>query len=124
MPDRMERRYDNDGELHDEHEDRPDLIKQRARVILLDRIWRTFLAGMLIVLLAFVGYDIVVGHATREQIADCTIPGGDCYQDGQKRTGEVLIDIGEIIRLTVACADRQGPQTEEQIKACVLDGLE
>ncbi len=116
MPDRM---------AHpDEHYDRPDLVKKRTRVIIMDRLWRTFLSVVMLITIGILIYDVTVAAATREKIADCTTPNGECYQRGEERTGEVLIDVGEIVRLTMACADKAGVQTEEEIQRCVEKGLE
>ncbi len=115
MPDRMSR--------HDEHDDRPELIKKRGRVILFDRLWRAFLTLLLLGIGTIMIYDVIIGHQTRSEILDCTVPGGECYQEGQKRTQDVLDDIGEIIRLTVSCADEVGTQSEAEIRECVLNRL-
>jgi hypothetical protein len=74
--------------------------------------------------------DILVGHSTRDDIADCTIPGGECYQRSQEQTGEA---IGQLIneeiltrtyaRLAASCADKAGVQTEDDIEKCILRDL-
>lgn len=52
-------------------------------------------------------------------IQDCTQTTGQCFKDGQKRTAGVL----QLVRMqqvaAVACADRPGTQTAEEIDACV-----
>lgn len=56
-------------------------------------------------------------------IEDCVNPEGQCFKDGEERTGEVISQVSEITAMTIACADEVGTQTYKVIRACVLDRL-
>jgi hypothetical protein len=76
----------------------------------------------------------VQGKQTRDRIADCTTPGGECYQEGQKRTGEAIQILYEqgiarekitrtVVRLAAACADKPGSQTAQEILLCIEERM-
>lgn len=52
-------------------------------------------------------------------ILDCTQPSGTCFQNGERRTGQAvsLIKLAQVA--AVACADRPGQQSLDEINACV-----
>lgn len=69
-------------------------------------------------------------RATLNLIRSCTTPAGQCYEDGNKRTGEAIAAIVEsqtslhretrrYAATAAACADRPGPQTTRQIARCI-----
>lgn len=64
-----------------------------------------------------------VGKATRDRLLDCTDPNGQCYQDGQKRSGAAIKQINDaqkqVVTIAAYCAKQPGNQTLEQIEDCV-----
>lgn len=62
-------------------------------------------------------------NATEDTLAlirDCTQPGGDCFERGQKRTADAVANINLAAVYAAACADRDGVQGEDEIYACVV----
>lgn len=125
-------------EPKDEFTHRPDLVRQRARVIMLERLWRTFIVVVLVGTLVIVILTTVQGAQTRERIADCTTPGGQCYEEGTTRTGEAVKGIIEqtlengqdlhsltrhIVVLAAWCADRPGSQDLDHIRQCINEQM-
>lgn len=117
----------------------PNLIKKRARVILVQRILIGVVALYMLGTSAVATIAALVSLQARNAILDCVEPTGQCYQEGQKRTGEAVQSIvegtligteeisattREVIHLTAFCADQPGAQTLTQIEACVVEGLE
>lgn len=70
---------------------------------------------------------IGVAEQTNEQILDCTEPGGECYQQQQTRTGDLLGlpegPINTVVVTAIACADGAGVQSDVEIIRCVEDTL-
>jgi hypothetical protein len=62
-------------------------------------------------------------RATSARIVDCTSPGRDCFERGQKQTAEAVASINRVAVLAAACADKPRRQTVEQIQACVIAEL-
>ena len=58
-----------------------------------------------------------------ERLIDCTTPEGQCYQDGQTRTGEAVNTINEVTILAASCVKIPGVDTEIEIRACIEQGL-
>jgi hypothetical protein len=56
---------------------------------------------------------------TNELIASCVTPDGKCAQDGAKRTGEAVANIGRLSIYAAACADTPGVQGAPAIERCV-----
>lgn len=54
-----------------------------------------------------------------ETIEDCVNPSGKCFQDGAKRTSAAVESIGDIVAITIVCADASGTQDYTTIKKCV-----
>lgn len=65
--------------------------------------------------------------ATTALIKSCVDPDGQCFQEAAQRQADIIGDppapINNVIILAAACADRDGVDTEAQIRACVLEGL-
>lgn len=57
---------------------------------------------------------------TLDLIRDCTEPGGECFDRGQKRTADVVADLNKAAVYAAACADKRGVQGEDEIYACVV----
>lgn len=56
-------------------------------------------------------------------IQDCTTPGKDCFERGQKSTAKAVATINKVAVYAAACADRPRQQSVEQISACVFARL-
>lgn len=60
-------------------------------------------------------------QTTSEQIRDCTQPGGHCYEDGRKRTGDA---VAGIVRGQVAVAEcTKTTGSDAALETCVRDKL-
>lgn len=57
-------------------------------------------------------------------LLDCTTPEGQCYRDGQARTGEAIGTINEVTILAAACVKIPTNNTEAEIRACIEAGLD
>lgn len=113
-----------------EFEDRPELIAKRARTIIVERVFLTTLAVCVLLALGLLSYNALNSLATRDAILDCTQPTGECYKEGQRRTGEVIRQLIEsnqdtamitrqIVVLAAACADDPGNNSADEIERCV-----
>jgi hypothetical protein len=66
-------------------------------------------------------------RTTNERMADCTTPGGGCYREGQRRTGEA---VGDILKASIYMAEcsrlrpgESGPAFDAFLERCVADRL-
>ncbi len=118
----------------DEFYGRPELMRKRARSILITRIVATLVALYMLGTLTVVGYNALASIQTRGVLLDCTQPTGKCFGEGQKRTGSLvqqLIDASangdvltrHIVILAAACAKQEGVNTADQVEECVTDKL-
>lgn len=59
---------------------------------------------------------------TNKRVADCTTPGGHCYEDGRARTGAAIGDIVRAEVLVAECSrlypDEAGPTFDAKLQAC------
>lgn len=124
----------NERETGEEFADRPELVRKRAINIALRRlsVFAGIVAFMTLLILDVLATN--AGNQARQRIADCTTPGGVCFEEAQKRTAEavrVLVEQGRqreqdtqlIVRLAAACADQPGSQSAEQIRVCIEERL-
>ena len=61
--------------------------------------------------------------ASLRVIKDCTRPQGQCFERGQRQTGQAVATINEVSIIAAACADDPARQTVEQIRVCVAAEL-
>lgn len=115
-------------------ENRQDVVKARARVYAVETLWRWFWGTMIIVVIGFLFFNAIQGVQTRQEILSCTTPSGECYQEGQERTKNVVRELYEqgidreqitrqIIVLAASCAGDERNRTAEAIERCVNDRL-
>lgn len=106
----------------DEFEGRPDLVKKRARTIILQRVAIGVVAAFMTAAMILLVLNALASIKSRNVLLDCTQPTGECAKDGQERTGKViqnLIDansLGDVatqrvVVLTAICSE------EPEIKA-------
>lgn len=64
---------------------------------------------------------------TNARIADCTTPGGACYESGRQRTSEAIHDIIKVSIYMAQCArlfpNEAGPEYDRKLEACVTSRL-
>lgn len=64
---------------------------------------------------------------TLKRVRECTTPGLPCYDDGQKRTAELVArltnNLTRVSAYAAACADKPGVQGKDEIFACVVAEL-
>lgn len=64
---------------------------------------------------------------TNSRVADCTTPGGSCYQQANTRTGQAIADIIRAEIYMAECArlypGAGGKQYDERLEACVYGRL-
>lgn len=69
-------------------------------------------------------YGVVLVRAAQVRLEDCTTPGRECYDDGARRSGELVGNITDAQQdaavFAAACADRDGVQGQAEIERCVL----
>lgn len=94
--------------------------------------------GLLGLLALFVGLLLVVSwqnnrliekvDKTNSLMADCTTPGGKCYEDGRRRTSAAISDIVWASVYMSQCArlypDESGPLYDRKLEACVTKRLQ
>jgi hypothetical protein len=94
--------------------------------------------GLLVLLVLFVGLLGAVSwqnnrviekvEETNSIMADCTTPGGACYEQSQKRVGSAINDIVWASVYMSQCArlwpDESGPSYDRKLEACVIGRLE
>jgi hypothetical protein len=59
--------------------------------------------------------------ATGDRIRDSTTPGGQCYQEGNSRTGTAIASINQVTIAAVSCANRH--VGDAAIRVCVAEAL-
>jgi hypothetical protein len=57
-------------------------------------------------------------------LIDCTTPGGKCFEQNQRRTGQVVVNLNEVTKIATICADRPGSISLEEMEACIKTELE
>lgn len=66
-------------------------------------------------------------QTTNRFMADCTTPGGRCYQESRARTSEVLADVIRAQIFMAQCArlwpSEAGPDYDRKLSNCVYDRL-
>lgn len=118
----------------DEFEGRPDLVKKRARTIILQRVALAVLAVYVVASLTILVLNALASFQTRDALLDCTQPTGECAREGQEQTAKIiqqLIDANrlnevatrQIVVLAAACADQVGVDDVEEIQNCVDTAL-
>jgi hypothetical protein len=124
------------GEVREnEFEDRPELVKKRARALLALSVWKLFWVSMLFVILSILVFDAVQGVKARRELLDCTTPGGECFQESQQRTGAAVAAIvrqgaedelvtRRILVFALVCVQHEGADTVQKLDRCVADYLE
>lgn len=65
---------------------------------------------------------------TNRRIADCTTAGGQCYEDGQRRTAVIVGDITRASVYVIECTrlrpGESGPAYDAFLEQCVAEKLE
>jgi hypothetical protein len=93
--------------------------------------------GVLALLAIFVALLVAIGwqnnqvvrqtQQTNNRMADCTTPGGVCYEQGQKRTAAAITALTKISIYVSQCSrlfpGESGPQYDAKIERCVADRL-
>lgn len=93
--------------------------------------------AVLALLVAFVVALLAVGWqnnrlsqqvaATNATLADCTAPGGKCYEQGRTRTGEAIAAVLHAEVAAIQCArlwpGESGPELDRKLEACVAERL-
>lgn len=93
--------------------------------------------ALLGLLILFVGLLVAIGwqgneaidqaRETNAAIADCTTPGGKCYEDSRKRAAEFTQDIILVSIYMSQCArlypGEFGPEYDRKLQACVYERL-
>lgn len=119
---------------YDEHNQRPELVQKRARMIAVERFSVVLVALMLTVILLLDIFNTYVETQKRNRLMDCTTPGGQCFAESQRRTAQAIKQIIDenvfeevatrrVVVLAAQCANRAGVQTVDQIESCVEYGL-
>lgn len=111
------------GDIHS-----AEAARRRANTINLGLLG---LLGLFLVALLVIGYqNNQLSHqvaATNATMADCTAPGGTCYEQGKARTGEAIVAVLHAEVAAVECArlwpGESGPALDRKLEACVNERL-
>jgi type II secretory pathway component PulL len=64
---------------------------------------------------------------TNARMADCTTPGGACYEDGRARTRQAISDVVRVSVFVAQCArlypGEAGPEFDAKMEKCVSERL-
>lgn len=105
----------------EEYEENEELIRRRAQLIMLGRLWRAVWIMLMLVIIAILVFDFRQGRLSREEILDCTVPGGRCYQENQRQSQELVRKLIETQTranlIVVQCA--RVTRTEDALTGCV-----
>lgn len=52
-------------------------------------------------------------------IVDCTTPGGGCYERSRAETGKVVLNLNQVTKAAVICADQPGVITASAMESCI-----
>lgn len=113
----------------------PDVEKKRARSIIVTRLFFVLLGLAVVAGFAVLVFNALASIATRDALLDCTQPGGKCYAESEKRTGEAvqgLIDANkldevatrQIVLAAIVCDERVENDTLQKIEDCVKEEME
>lgn len=104
--------------------------KQNQRIMALLIVVAVLTAGLVAISIANRRLGVANASLNRqnarivERIESCTTVGGECYEQSQRRTGDV---IGQIIRAgiyTHLCLRDHPDATDRQVEACVMKNLQ
>lgn len=104
---------------YDEYKDRPELLKQKQRVDLIKATGRWVLIVYIVVSLGIISANAIISLSSRARLFDCTTAEGQCYKDGQARSGEIIILLLHQQAVALACAKQPGVITSDDIENCV-----
>jgi hypothetical protein len=93
--------------------------------------------GLLGLLILFVGLLVAIGwqgnqaiaasRETNRRIADCSTPGGACYEEGRELTAAAINDILLVSIYMAECArlfpGEAGPEYDRKLEACIYQRL-
>lgn len=118
-----------------------DLVKKTARYEFFRRLTIVLALFLLVATLVTTVVCVILIRGTQQtgspilkavlegqdQIKECTTPGYECFDEGQRRQADVIGDppgpINTVIVKAVSCADAPGVQTDVEISKCVLQRL-
>lgn len=58
-----------------------------------------------------------------ENIEDCTTPGRPCYDRTSSLAGDSVEEVNKVVVLAIACSNRPGVWSADQISDCVSENL-
>lgn len=119
---------------HDEFENRPELIRLRARNIFVKRLIIALAVLWVLATTTTTTVNAVFSFSTRSTLLSCTVPGEKCYDEAQRNTGKVvqqIIDSNQLDEVATQniviaasyCANTLDNNTEAQIRQCVEDRI-
>jgi hypothetical protein len=77
----------------------------------------------MVVSVSFQTFNAIQGSKARGELLDCTQPTGDCFKDGQRRTGTAVNGIVSGTRATIIatewCNNRQTFKSINELEDCV-----
>lgn len=99
----------------------------------LGAIFLVFIAGVLTILIVVLKDQdsIKAGQAASENarqiILDCVTPDGQCFKDGQDRTGDLVLNLNKVTLLSAVCAQRFRDESLNraivETSKCIQDNL-
>jgi len=112
----------------DEFTGRPELVKKRARSIMLQRLVVALVAVYMVFTMTVVVITSIEGIRARKILLDCTTQEGRCFKENARRTAAVVAGINkgtkDIVVLAAGCAKDPRNDTTSKIEKCVNKELE
>lgn len=115
----------NAAEVAREHE-----AKQRKRENQINLGLIGMIAIFVVMVMVMVWQNNSISQDTRQtnkQMADCTTPGGGCYEEGRARTADAISDITKVSIYMAECSrlspGESGPEFDKKLEACVYEKL-
>jgi hypothetical protein len=110
----------------DEFTDRPELVKKRARALMWQRLGLALIGLFVIATLGGLTINSLFAKQQRDQLADCTTPGGKCYEEGQRQARartKILIDAGNNRAVYTRAVVKAASKCQNQFTAPVPDSV-
>lgn len=106
------------------------LIRKRARMI----FWTWFAVGLGLLFvfgtLGGLAWNAWEGRESRYLIIDCVEPQGQCFREGQERTGNVVKSINDVAIAAAVCAEEPKIKSEPDraarivlMRECIQDSI-
>lgn len=106
----------------------PEQEKRVTRAAFVTRLAVMVACVYVLITTSAVVYLSIIGQQQRERLVDCTTPGHECYDEGNKRTGEAVLGILaggkqntiDVITAALSC-QADGITEQEPLARCTVE---